>query len=145
MCSRSAPYCGKCSRAASCFVGDTVSDTLAAVLRATPDYDELPADTPPALRALLKRCLEKEVKQRLRDIGEARITLDRIKAGDTGVAETAADGGGVMSKLRAYGGWIATAVVIVVSIIMMQRGGSGPVTTAEPELPVVKFAIPMAN
>jgi Tol biopolymer transport system component/tRNA A-37 threonylcarbamoyl transferase component Bud32 len=124
------------------FTGDTVSDTLAAVLRATPDFDALPADTPPALRHLLARCLEKDVKQRLRDIGEARIALARIRAGDTGAVQAGA-GGGIVSKLSAYSGWIATAIVIVVAVIMMQRGGSGPATTAEPELPVVKFAITM--
>jgi Tol biopolymer transport system component len=57
------------------FQGDTVSDTLAAVLRAEPEWDALPLAESPALGRLLARCLERNPKQRLRDIGEARIFL----------------------------------------------------------------------
>ena len=62
------------------FDGETVSDALAAVLRATPDLDALPNETPAALRGIMRRCLEKDPRDRLRDIGEARIALTR---GDT--------------------------------------------------------------
>ena len=57
------------------FEGETISDTLAAVLRAEPDWDLLPAKESPALCWLIERCLERNPKQRLRDIGEARIFL----------------------------------------------------------------------
>ena len=58
------------------FQGDTVSDTLAAVLRAEIDLDRLPPDTPPALRRLLRRCLERDRKRRLPDIAMVRLELD---------------------------------------------------------------------
>jgi len=58
-----------------CFSGETLTDVLAAVVRAEPDWDALPKETPGAIRRLLRRCLTKELKQRLRDIGEARIIL----------------------------------------------------------------------
>ncbi len=57
------------------FTGETVSDTLAAVLRQEIDWKALPAPTPPGLRRLLERCLDRDSKTRLRDIGEARIAL----------------------------------------------------------------------
>jgi dipeptidyl aminopeptidase/acylaminoacyl peptidase len=57
------------------FAADTMSDTVAAVLTREPDLSALPADTPASLRHLLKRCLERDPKLRLRDIGEARIAL----------------------------------------------------------------------
>jgi Tol biopolymer transport system component len=57
------------------FDGETVSDTLAAVLRAETDLSALPAATPRALRALLARCLDRDPHTRLRDAGEARIVL----------------------------------------------------------------------
>jgi Tol biopolymer transport system component len=60
----------------SMFEGETVSDTLAAVLRADIDLKHLPADTPPKVRRLLQRCLERDPKRRLRDIGDAWIELD---------------------------------------------------------------------
>jgi serine/threonine protein kinase len=57
------------------FAADTMSDTVAAVLTREPDLSALPAGTPESLRSLLKRCLERDPKMRLRDIGEARIAL----------------------------------------------------------------------
>ena len=58
------------------FTGESTSDILAAVLRSEPDWSALPAETPPRIRRLLRRCLERDRKQRLRDIGEARIAID---------------------------------------------------------------------
>ena len=60
------------------FTGETVSDTLAAVLRAEPDWTALPANTPSGLRRLLIRCLKKDPKARLRDIGDARQQIEEL-------------------------------------------------------------------
>jgi serine/threonine protein kinase len=59
------------------FPGATVSDTIAAILEREPDWSGLPSATPKSIRQLLRRCLEKDARQRLRDIGEARIELLR--------------------------------------------------------------------
>ena len=64
------------------FAGDTVPETLAFVMTRTPDLTVLPAGTPRALRNLLARCLERDPKLRLRDIGEARVALQRLEAMD---------------------------------------------------------------
>ncbi len=58
------------------FDGGTVSDTLAAVLKTDPDWDALPPDIPEPLRRLLRRCLERDPRKRLRDIGEARVRME---------------------------------------------------------------------
>jgi Tol biopolymer transport system component len=58
------------------FEGEEISDVMASVLRQEIDWAALPADTPPGIRHLLRRCLERDPKQRLRDIGEARIALE---------------------------------------------------------------------
>ncbi|MBI4474810.1 MAG: serine/threonine-protein kinase, partial [Acidobacteria bacterium] len=58
------------------FPGETVSDTIAGVLARDPDWNAIPADTPPNIRKLLRRCLEKDLKRRLRDIGDARVELE---------------------------------------------------------------------
>ena len=63
------------------FAGETVTDTLAAVIRAEPDWSRLPDETPIRVRVLLQRCLQKEPKQRLRDIGEARVALEEVLSG----------------------------------------------------------------
>jgi eukaryotic-like serine/threonine-protein kinase len=60
------------------FCGETVTDTLAAVVREEPDWTRLPAGTPPQLGTLLRRCLQKDPRQRLQAIGDARIALDEI-------------------------------------------------------------------
>jgi serine/threonine protein kinase/Tol biopolymer transport system component len=60
------------------FRGETVSHTLADVLRAPIDFDRLPKDTPREVRDLVKRCLDRDVKRRLRDIGEARIAIENV-------------------------------------------------------------------
>src|SRR5512145_2207176 len=55
------------------FAGETASDTIAAILERDPDWSALPNATPAALDRLLRRCLEKDSKLRLRDIGDARL------------------------------------------------------------------------
>jgi Tol biopolymer transport system component len=62
------------------FAGDTVPDAIAAILGREPDWNLLPADSPLAVRRLLKRCLEKDVKQRLRDIGDVPADIDHVLA-----------------------------------------------------------------
>jgi Tol biopolymer transport system component len=56
--------------------GETITDTIAAVVTREPDWSALPKDTPLHVHRLLERCLRKDPKLRLRDIGEARIALD---------------------------------------------------------------------
>jgi serine/threonine protein kinase/Tol biopolymer transport system component len=68
------------------FEGETVSHTLADVLRAPIHFDQLPADTPAAIRELLRRCLDRDVRTRLRDIGEARIAIQRCQFEPAAVA-----------------------------------------------------------
>ena len=68
------------------FHGETISDTLAAVLRAEPDWKALPLDEAPELCRLIERCLERNPKQRLRDIGEARIFLQDGGASGTNLS-----------------------------------------------------------
>ncbi|MGC2506513.1 MAG: protein kinase [Candidatus Acidiferrales bacterium] len=63
------------------FSGETVTDTLAAVIRAEPNWSQLPAAAPLRVRVLLQRCLQKDPKQRLRDIGDARISIDEVLSG----------------------------------------------------------------
>jgi eukaryotic-like serine/threonine-protein kinase len=60
------------------FEGDTVTETLAKVIEREPEWDKLPANTPPSLRKLLQRCLVKNPKNRLQAIGDARIVLQEL-------------------------------------------------------------------
>jgi Tol biopolymer transport system component len=119
---------------ARAFHGDTVSDTLASILKEDPDRSKLPANTPPAIRLLLDRCFEKDAKKRLRDMGEARLIIDEVRGGDasatTVLGAAPVSGGAVRAEssrqswFRQYGGWIVAAVVIVAAGFMMIRGGA---------------------
>jgi serine/threonine protein kinase/Tol biopolymer transport system component len=71
------------------FARSTVTDTLAAVVDREPDWSALPARTPPATDRLLRRCLDKDPKRRMRDIGDARPEIDDTS---TGAPPTSPDG-----------------------------------------------------
>jgi serine/threonine-protein kinase len=119
------------------FQGETVSDTLAMVLRADPDGDALPADLPPSLRRLLQRCLQRDRRQRLHHIADARIVLEEIQRDGTSAFEPA-DGSRVAASpvRRGASGRIGYAVIAVLALAVIWlswRGGGGEV---EPSLPV---------
>ena len=77
------------------FQGETASDTLAAVLRQDIDWSLLPKELSPADRRLIERCLERDPKKRLRDIGEARIQLESPR---TALAAAIASSAGVSRR-----------------------------------------------
>src|SRR5262249_29571844 len=58
------------------FDGQSVSDTLARVIEREPDWARLPATLPPALRTYIKRCLQKDPRQRVQAIGDIRLALE---------------------------------------------------------------------
>src|SRR5207244_2850679 len=58
------------------FNGEAITEILAAVMLKEPDWGRLPLDSPPTVKRLLRRCLDKDPKRRLRDIGEARIAIE---------------------------------------------------------------------
>ena len=62
------------------FEGETVSDTLAAILKEDPNWAALPEQTPAAVRKILRRCLQRDAKLRLHDIADARLDLEELSA-----------------------------------------------------------------
>jgi serine/threonine-protein kinase len=61
------------------FEGETVTDTLAAIVRGEPDWRLIPGSTPQTIVELMRRCLQKDPKQRLQAIGDARIAIDEAR------------------------------------------------------------------
>ena len=114
------------------FGGDSTSETLVAVLTRDVDWAKLPHDTPLRLRRLLTRCLDRDVKTRLRDIGEARIEIAAITAAPTGAVVGAfpLEAGGARVSRAVL--WLSGALVIVsaglaVSLLSPQRAPAAPV------------------
>jgi hypothetical protein len=87
------------------FDGESISDTLAAVLKSEPDYGALPVETPPRLREILRRCLEKDLRHRRRDMGDLRCEIGRLEgfsaAVEAGASAEAAERAGFRRKGRA--------------------------------------------
>ncbi|MEK7405129.1 MAG: protein kinase, partial [Acidobacteriota bacterium] len=90
------------------FDGENVSDTLASVLKEPIDWSPLPATTPPAIRRLLRRCLERDRKNRLQDIGDARLEIDEALEGK---AEPAA------APRRTVLPWVVAAVLALAAAV----------------------------
>jgi len=101
------------------FAGETVSDTLAAVLRAEPDLDALPADLAPAVSRLVRRCLAKDAAARWRDAGDAALELSDADA------SAPADAPGTRRPgWRAFAAGILLGAAAVAVGLALGRGGA---------------------
>ncbi|MBD3871893.1 MAG: serine/threonine protein kinase, partial [Acidobacteria bacterium] len=98
------------------FEGETVSDVLAAVLRADPNWDELPANTTPSLRRVLARCLTRDPRSRLHDVADARLELEAA-AGEPIAEEPAGPQAGGAQGLRVRLPWALAAILAVLLVL----------------------------
>jgi len=94
------------------FVGDSVPDTLARVLQRDVDFAALPDTTTPAIRTLLRRCLERNPKNRLHDIADARLVIDDQLAGRLGETVAPAATVGSAGSRSSRAALLAAAVAI---------------------------------
>ena len=98
------------------FHGEDVTDILAAVVRAEPDWQALPAATPLKVRDLLRRCLQKDRRLRLRDAGDAQIEIqEALAAPPTPVAATVAP---ATRSWRERLAWAAATVFVLTTIAL---------------------------
>jgi Tol biopolymer transport system component len=110
------------------FAGETVSDVLAAVLTREPDWGALPATTPPGLRRLLRRCLERDPRRRLHDIADAHFDLEEPAppAGGAGPGHPS-DGAAARSPVRRLVGAAAlTLLGVLAGALAVSRMARAP-------------------
>jgi len=93
------------------FAGESVSDTLASVLKLEPDWKSLPTETPSDVRTLLRRCLTKDRKHRLQAIGEARILIEDVLSGKAPEETAGAPVPAPPQSRLGAAGWIAAAIL----------------------------------
>jgi Tol biopolymer transport system component len=119
------------------FSGSNLTDTLAAVVTKDPAWNALPASTPPAIRRILRRCLEKDPDKRLHDVADARIEIDEALAG--GEPSTAVAVG--LASRRERLAWVAAVtlgaafVAAVLVIVARPPVTEPPVTRLEVTTP----------
>ena len=119
------------------FDGQDVTDTIAAIVRGEPDWMSLPAETPPQIRRLLKRCLAKDPKHRLREAGSAIVEIDEVQT---------PSGEPVRSSLPARPLWRRPTTVAAIGVLLAAVGGVGTSIVTRPAsepAPVVRFSIPL--
>jgi serine/threonine-protein kinase len=122
------------------FAGERSSEIVAKIIEREPDFGALPADIPRTIRRLIQRCLEKDPRRRLRDLGDARLEL--IDAIDNGVDELSAVSSGSTGQRPAARG-IAIAAVISAAVagaavwLAMRPDPAAPVAAAR----VTRFSI----
>jgi tRNA A-37 threonylcarbamoyl transferase component Bud32 len=119
------------------FGGESVGDLMAAVLKGEPDWSRLPASTPSRVRELLARCLVKEPRQRLRDVGDARLWLEEAVAGREAITAAAAARPGRRALL---GG---VALLLAVAVAGYWLGGGSARTPAADR--VFHLALPFSR
>jgi Tol biopolymer transport system component len=119
------------------FDGQDVTDTIAAIVRGEPNWASLPSDTPPQIRRLLKRCLAKDPKHRLREAGSAIVEIDEAQtsAGEPDTAPPPALPLWQRPKIAAAIGFLVAAVAAVGAWIAARPA-------SEPKQ-VVRFSIPL--
>jgi Tol biopolymer transport system component len=127
------------------FKGDTGSDTIAAILGGEPDWDQLPGATPASVRMLLRQCLEKDLKRRLRDIGDARLQIDHqldSRSGGFAAApperEVPRPAGATDATPASGRVWLPThrALGLIVLALLVLAGGVGLFYSARSSTPV---------
>jgi eukaryotic-like serine/threonine-protein kinase len=122
------------------FAGETISDTLAALLKQEPDWQALPVETPPGVRSLLRRCLKKDPVDRLHDIADARIEIQEAIAEPAAMTPTGPLRGGAARRMQIIP-WVVAAGAVAMALLVVQqssrRTGSpaGSVTRLDLDLP----------
>jgi hypothetical protein len=124
---------------AKAFGGDDVTDTIAAVVRAEPEWSKLPVATPQSIKRLLRRCLAKDVRARLSDMGSARLDIadaDAATGESAPITPAAVQHTAVRSPRLAW-------LVAVVSLIGLAALAAFTLGRPTPRSPAVRFEVAM--
>jgi serine/threonine-protein kinase len=102
----------ECLTGKRAFEGETVTETLAAILKGEPDWNRLQSNIHPRIRLLLERCLEKDSKNRYSGISDARFDIQKVLVDPSGVLVKPTIGAKSTKKLRNMLPWIAATLIL---------------------------------
>jgi tRNA A-37 threonylcarbamoyl transferase component Bud32 len=116
------------------FAGETVTDTAAAILKNTPDWNALPAEASSRIRHVLERCLQKDPSQRVQHAGDLRLEIQELlsPAGRDDAAMKAAD-----ARRRWFVAVVASLLAIVAGVILWNVFGPAGKPAAGPPVVVL--------
>ena len=108
------------------FEGETVTDVLAAIVTRDPDWTALPANTPPPIRRLLHRCLERDRRKRLADAGDARYQIDDALAPPSAEDVPVVAPAPRVAVVLAWLPWTAVAVLALTAFVLWRQLSNKP-------------------
>ncbi len=124
----------ECLTGRPAFRGETVTDVLSAILQLEPDWSALPASTPPRVRDLLERCLEKDARRRLRDAGDAGLELERAAERTEWATPPDTTGDAASGSMMRAIGALAAGILVGAAVAWWFRPGDtagAPIPTLE--------------
>src|SRR5262249_60783806 len=117
------------------FEGEDVGDTLASVLKSEPVWANLPAETPPSIRALLRRCLDKDQHRRVADVRVALFAIDESALDESNRSSA------VVPQRPPHRPWVALAATSGMTAAALMLVGVMYVTRALPDRRVVRLVV----
>ena len=126
------------------FEGETISDVVAEVIKSEPEWTALPDATPPSIRRLVRRCLQKDVRQRLQAIGDARIAIEETLSGTWTETGATVDADRIIaagrSPVRRAMPWVFGATTVLFASV-----GAYLLLQPKPQQSAIRFAVPLPD
>ena len=126
------------------FGGETMTDILGAIVHKEPDWEALPESTPQGIQRLLRRCLEKDLHDRLHHIADARIEISVVLSEPFGTTPVRVEAGPPRSSWRQVLPWtlvaVATVVTLTLALVDSDEATEGMATVRFPISPPEKVS-----
>ena len=123
--------------------GDTITDILGGIVRVDPDWTALPDDVPASIRSLLRHCLHKDRRRRLKDVSDASLEIEDVIAGVAQPAVAPAPGAHATTRRgRERMAWLAAGGLLVIAAVSMPFA-IVHVRENVPEDRTIRFDVPM--
>ena len=136
----------ECLTGKRAFEGETITETLAAILKGEPDWTALPVTAPARIRDLLERCLQKDPHRRMHDIADARIEMDDYRTMSlTSTAAATKDARQGLLQFRPISFGLASAALVVAGVLIGALLINRWFQTPSAPLPTIRSVLPLSS